>query len=50
MDGQGATTPNNNVSGGKFKDVSDTDILSANRAMEDDEFHSPERLDARHDV
>lgn len=42
-------TATQNTSLGKFKDVSDTDVLSANRVNEDDEFQSPERLDSNHD-
>ena len=34
---------NNNISRNKFRDVSDTDVLSAIKANEDDELHSPER-------
>ena len=38
------TTPNEHQAfGQKYQEVSDTDVLSANRVGEDDEFHSPLR-------
>ena len=39
-------TPRQNMSIGKFKDVSDSDVLSANRVVEDDDLQSPERFDS----